>query len=67
MYGGRGITEAIRCYAYAVYDVGRSDDEIERFTTEFETICQKLQQITPFVYHGEAVSNFRKNARRDRI
>ncbi|MGW4370111.1 hypothetical protein ACWEKT_31140 [Nocardia takedensis] len=60
------ITEAIRLYASAVYDTGRSDDEIERFAAELEAICQKLQQVAPFIYYGEAVRVFKKNARENR-
>jgi len=57
------ITEAIRGFAGAVYDTGRSDEEIDRFAAEFEDICQRMQELAPFVYYGEALENFKKNAR----
>ncbi|WP_280448621.1 hypothetical protein [Nocardia brasiliensis] len=60
------ITEAVRSFANAVYDNGRSDEEIERFAAEFEAICQQLQRVAPFVYYGEALENFKKNARGNR-
>lgn len=60
------ITEAIRSFAYAVYDTGRSDEEIDRFVAELETICQGLQRVVPFVFYGEALENFKKNARGNR-
>jgi hypothetical protein len=57
------LTEAIRLFAAAVYNTGRSDDEIDRFANEFEIICQRLQTVAPFVFYGEAVAAFRRNAR----
>jgi hypothetical protein len=60
------ITEAVRSFAHAVYDTGRSDQEIDQFAAEFETICQRLQRVAPFVYYGEALENFKKNARGNR-
>jgi hypothetical protein len=58
------ITEAVRGFAGAIYDVGWSDEEIDRYAGELETICKQLQTVAPFVYYGEAVRIFRKNARR---
>jgi len=58
------ITMAIRDFASAVYDIGYSDEEIERYAGELEAICQRLQEVAPFVYYEEAVRIFRKNARR---
>jgi hypothetical protein len=60
------ITEAIRYFAASVYDTGRSDEEIDRFAAEFEDICKRMQKLAPFVYYGEALENFKKNARGNR-
>ncbi|MEC3978166.1 hypothetical protein [Amycolatopsis sp. H20-H5] len=58
------ITEAIRLFSGAVFDTGRSDEEIDGFADELETICQRLQTVAPFVFYGEAVAAFRRNVRR---
>jgi hypothetical protein len=60
------ITEAIRSFAHAVHDVGRSDEEIDRFAAELEAICQNLQRVAPFVFCDETLENFKKNARGNR-
>lgn len=59
------ITEAIRSFAGAVYDIGWSDAEIDLYASELESICQRLQTVAPFVFYGEAVATFRRYARRD--
>lgn len=58
------ITEAIRAFAGAMYDIGWTDEEIDRYVGELETICKQLQTVAPFVFYGEAVETFRRNARR---
>jgi hypothetical protein len=57
------ITEAIRCFASGVYDIGYTDEQIDCHARELESICTRLQTVAPFVYYGEAVRVFRRNAR----